>query len=153
VAIYIDALAGEDFIAAVTRVSPIVDPGTGTFKITIEIRDATYRIKPGMFGRMSIVYDKHENVLQVPRSAVIEDMGVETVFVVEDEKAVRRVVQTGYGEKGVIEIVDGLSDTDDVIIVGQVGLKPDAKVSVINAPPASDAEDQDGGEDVAEGED
>ena len=153
VAIDIDALAGEDFIAAVTRVSPIVDPGTGTFKITIEIRDATYRIKPGMFGRMSIVYDKHENVLQVPRSAVIEDMGVETVFVVEDEKAVRRVVQTGYGEKGMIEIVDGLSDTDDVIIVGQVGLKPDAKVSVINAPPASDAEDQDGGEDVAEGED
>ena len=33
----IDALAGQRVIAAVTRVSPIVDPDTGTFKITIEI--------------------------------------------------------------------------------------------------------------------
>ena len=155
VAIDIDALAGEDFIATVTRVSPIVDPGTGTFKITIEIRDETLRIKPGMFGRMSIVYDRHENVMQVPRSAVIDDMGTDTVFVVEDGKAVKRIVQTGYGEKGMIEIIDGLGDTDDVITVGQVGLKPDANVSVINAPPASEDEDEDEseGEDVAEDED
>jgi membrane fusion protein (multidrug efflux system) len=130
---------------------PIVDPGTGTFKITIEIHDETLRIKPGMFGRMSIVFDRHENVLQIPRSAVIEDMGSETVFVVEDGKAVRRVVQTGYGEKGMVEIVDGIGDTDDVIVVGQVGLKPDAKVSVINAPPATVAEDD--GEGEAESED
>ena len=153
VAIDIDALAGEDFIATVTRVSPIVDPGTGTFKITIEIRDETLRIKPGMFGRMSIVYDRHENVMQVPRSAVIDDMGTDTVFVVEDGKAVKRIVQTGYGEKGMIEIVDGLGDTDDVITVGQVGLKPDANVSVINAPPASEDEGEGEGEDVAEDED
>jgi multidrug efflux pump subunit AcrA (membrane-fusion protein) len=104
-----------------------------------------------MFGRMSIVFDRHENVLQIPRSAVIEDMGSETVFVVEDGKAVRRVVQTGYGEKGMVEIVDGIGDTDDVIVVGQVGLKPDAKVSVINAPPATVAEDD--GEGEAESED
>ena len=144
VAIDIDALAGDDFFAAVTRVSPIVDPGTGTFKITIEIRDETNRIKPGMFGRMSIVYDKHENVLQVPRSAVIEDMGTETVFVVEEEKAVRRIVQTGYGASGMIEITDGLADADDVVTVGQIGLKQDARVTVINAPVPSEA--------VAEGE-
>ena len=155
VAIDIDALAGEDFIATVTRVSPIVDPGTGTFKITIEIRDETLRIKPGMFGRMSIVYDRHEDVLQIPRSAVIDDMGADTVFVVEDGKAVKRIVQTGYGEKGMIEIVEGLGDTDNVITVGQVGLKPDAAVSIINAPPASAAEDKGEveGEDVAEDED
>jgi len=151
VAIDIDALAGEDYIAAVTRVSPIVDPGTGTFKVTIEIRDETLRIKPGMFGRMSIVYDRHENVLQVPRSAVIEDMGSETVFVVEDGKAVKRIVQTGYGEKGMVEIVDGLDDTDDVITVGQVGLKSDAKVNVINAPPGTEAEEE--AEDIVEDED
>ena len=68
-------------MASVTRISPVVDPDTGTFKITIEIRDAERRIKPGMFGRMSIVYDVHENVLQIPRSAIVEDMGNQTVFV------------------------------------------------------------------------
>ncbi len=139
VAIDIDALADMEILASVTRVSPIVDPETGTFKITIEIRDESRHIKPGMFGRMSIVYDRHENVLQVPRSAVMEEMGVESVFVVEDDKAVRRIVQTGYGENGMIEITGGLDDSDNVITVGQVGLKPDATVTVINAPPAPEA--------------
>ena len=139
VAIDIDALADKTILASVTRVSPIVDPETGTFKITIEIRDESRRIKPGMFGRMSIIYDRHENVLQVPRSAVMEEMGVESVFVVEDDKAVRRIVQTGYGENGMIEITEGLDDADNVITVGQLGLKPDATVTVINAPPAPEA--------------
>jgi membrane fusion protein, multidrug efflux system len=139
VAIDIDALADMEILASVTRVSPIVDPETGTFKITIEIRDESRRIKPGMFGRMSIVYDRHENVLQVPRSAVMEEMGIESVYVVEDDKAVRRIVQTGYGENGMIEITEGLDDSDNVITVGQVGLKPDATVTVINAPPTPEA--------------
>ena len=139
VAIDIDALADMEILAGVTRVSPIVDPETGTFKITIDIRDESRRIKPGMFGRMSIVYDRHENVLQVPRSAVMEEMGIESVYVVEDDKAVRRIVKTGYGENGMIEITDGLDDSDNVITVGQVGLKPDATVTIINAPPAPEA--------------
>lgn len=132
VAIDIDALTGKRTFASVTRVSPVVDPETGTFKITIEIRDDERRIKPGMFGRMSVVYDTHENVLQVPRSAIVEDMGNETVFVVEDGKAVRRTVQTGYGNEGMVEITDGLNETDAVVTVGQAGLKPDAKVTVVN---------------------
>ena len=157
VAIDIDALAGQRIIADVTRVSPVVDPATGTFKITIEINDAERRIKPGMFGRMSIVYDRHENVLQVPRSAVVESADSESVFIVEDGKAIRKQVTTGYGENGMIEIVDGLKETDNVIVVGQVGLKADAAVTIINAPegpetPASEPEaDEESSEAVAEG--
>ena len=132
VSIDIDALEGQRIIAEVTRISPVVDPQTGTFKITIEIRDEERLIKPGMFGRMSIVYDEHKNALQIPRSAVIDDRGNETVFVVEDGEAVRRVVQTGYGSDGMVEITDGLDDTDKVVVVGQVGLKPGAKVKVID---------------------
>ena len=133
VGIDIDALGGQRIVAAVTRVSPIVDPDTGTFKITIEISDDERRIKPGMFGRISIVYDRHENALQIPRSAVIEEMGQASVFVVEGEVAKRRNVSTGFGERGMIEIVEGLSDSDSVVTLGQIGLKDDSKVTVINA--------------------
>ena len=142
VAIDIDALAGQRIIATVTRISPVVDPETGTFKITIQIRDEERRIKPGMFGRISVVYDVHENVLQVPRSAIVEEMGNQTVFVIEDGKAVRRIVQTGYGNDGMIEIADGLSEDDAVVTVGQIGLKPDAKVSVINAPASEEGAEE-----------
>jgi len=134
VGIDIDALQNQRIVAAVTRVSPIVDPQTGTFKITIEISDEDRRIKPGMFGRVSIVYDQHTNVLQLPRSAIIEESGEKSVFVVEDGKAIRRVVQTGYSDSGMIEVSDGLVDDDRVVIVGQVGLKDGADVTIINAP-------------------
>ena len=141
VGIDIDALGDQRIIAAVTRVSPVVDPATGTFKITIEISDEQRRIKPGMFGRISVVYDKHENALQVPRSAVVEEMGETSVFVVEDSKALRRKVVTGFGEEGMVEIVDGLTDTDNVVTLGQVGLKDDSTVTVINAPDQDEEED------------
>jgi membrane fusion protein (multidrug efflux system) len=132
VGIDIDALQGQRIIASVTRVSPIVDPQTGTFKITIEISDAERRIKPGMFGRISIVYDQHTNVLQVPRSAILEESGETSVFVIEDNKAVRRNVTTGYANSGMIEIVSGLEDDDKVVTVGQAGLKDDSVVTIIN---------------------
>ena len=127
ISITIDALQGPPTTASVTRVSPIVDPVTGTFKITIELYDEQKRIKPGMFGRISVVYDQHLNVLQVPRSAIVEETGQSNVFVVEDD------VETGYGDAGMIEIISGLNDDDVIVTVGQVGLKHDARVVIINA--------------------
>ena len=144
VRIDIDALAGEQVPTTVTRVSPGIDAATGTFKVTIEILDPERRIKPGMFARISIVYDKHENVLQLPRSAIVDEMNTTSVFVVEDGVAIRRPVQTGLAANGLVEITSGIDDKDNIITVGQVGLKPDAKVTVINAvadPPADSTED------------
>ena len=140
VGIDIDALAGQRIVAEVTRVSPVVDPATGTFKITIEINDEQRRIKPGMFGRISIVYDQHVNVLQVPRSAILEESGETSVFVVEDGKAIRRQVVTGYSNAGMIEVAEGIDDGDRVVTVGQVGLKDEALVTIINAAEDNDAE-------------
>ena len=131
VGIEIDALAGERIAAVVSRVSPVVDPQTGTFKITVEIADTKKRIKPGMFGRIGVIYDVHENALQVPRSAIIEDQGAASVFVVEGDRAVRRPVVTGYGNRGMVEISSGLRDGEQVVTVGQASLKDDSRVTVI----------------------
>ena len=132
--IRIDALGGDPILAYVTRVSPIVDPATGTFKITIEIGNEQKRIKPGMFGRMAITYDRHENALQIPRSAIIESATATSVLVEEEGIAIRKAVQTGYSINGMIEITSGLDDGENVITVGQVGLKSDSRVNVINRP-------------------
>jgi len=153
VAIDVDALSGPPLLTTVARVSPIVDPATGTFKITIEIFDESRRIKPGMFARIGVVYDVHENTLQVPRSALVEDLGQSSVFVVEEGKAVRKDVDTGYSDRGMIEIVGGLVDGEDVIVVGQLGLKSDAEVDVINAPDAEATNVADSSESAEDGND
>ena len=132
VGIEIDALPGDRIIAEVTRISPVVDPETGTFKITIEISDPQRRVKPGMFGRIAIVYDQRENALKIPRSALLEESLSTSVFVVEEGMAKRREVETGYSDRGMVEILGGLDDDDRIVTVGQIGLKADSKVTIIN---------------------
>ncbi len=137
--IAVDALQGSEFQAIVARISPVVDPGTGTFKITVEVSDPSRRLKPGMFGRINIVYDMHAQALQVPRSAIIDEAGETSVFVVEDEKAVRKIIETGYANNGQIEIVAGLTGSEKIVVVGQAGLRDGSKVSIINAVEAEES--------------
>lgn len=131
--IQVDALGKQIFSGLVSRVSPVVDPDTGTFKVTIEINDEEGRLKPGMFGRINIVHDKHVGALQVPRSAIVEDADEMIVFVVEDTSAHRRVVRTGYGSAGQIEILEGLDGSEQIVVVGQSGLRDGAKVEIVTA--------------------
>ena len=137
--IEVDALQGSEFPAAVARISPVIDPDTGTFKITVEVSDPTRRLKPGMFGRINIVYDMHAQALQVPRSAIIDEAGETSVFIVEDQKAVRRLIATGYANNGHIEVLDGLTGSEKIIVVGQAGLRDGSKVSIINAADAAES--------------
>lgn len=129
----VDALQGAAFEGTVARISPIVDPATGTFKATIEVYDQSERLKPGMFARINIVYDMHADALQIPRSAIVDEAGESSVFVITDETAHRREIRTGYTENGQVEIVEGLADEDTFVSVGQTGLKEGSKVAVINA--------------------
>jgi len=136
--IEVDALQGMSFDAMVARISPVVDPETGTFKITIEVRDPSRRLKPGMFGRINIVYDSRTMALQIPRSAIIEEAGQSAVFIVTGDTAEKRMIQTGYSAAGNVEVLEGLADDDEIVIVGQSNLKDGSRVSVINATEATD---------------
>ena len=142
--ISVDALSGASFDAVVARVSPVVDPETGTFKISIEVSDASRRLKPGMFGRIGIVFDLHANALQIPRSAIVESAGQSSVFVINEDSVERRLISTGYAESGQIEVLQGLDDTDEFVVVGQTSLKDGSRISVIGTPaPATSAADND----------
>jgi len=78
-----DALVGKTFSGNILRVAPTVDPASGTFRVTCEFHDKTGELKPGMFGRVEIVYDHRDDALTVPRSALVEEDGETAVFVVD----------------------------------------------------------------------
>ncbi len=137
--IQVDALPDLAFTGTVARVSPIVDPGTGTFKLTIEVTDPSRRLKPGMFGRISIVSDVHVDAMQIPRNAIVEEAGAAVVFVVSGETAERRVIRTGYSAAGQVEVLEGLGDDESFVVVGQSGLKDGTRVSIIDVAPESTA--------------
>jgi len=79
----VDALPDGDFNGTVARIAPVVDATSGTFRATCEFRDTTKTLKPGMFGRIDVVYDQRHDALVVPRQALVEEDGESAVFVIE----------------------------------------------------------------------
>ncbi|WP_405222123.1 efflux RND transporter periplasmic adaptor subunit [Lentisalinibacter sediminis] len=129
--ITIDALPGERFRGEVERISPVVDAGTGTFKVTVEVDEEDTALKPGMFGRLDIVYDSRPARLLVPRPAVVETESGPAVYVVRDGVVERRPVQTGIAWQNRMEIVSGVEESEQVVVVGQSGLRDGARVKVV----------------------
>jgi membrane fusion protein (multidrug efflux system) len=133
--ITVDALGQAEFSGSVERISPIVDPSTGTIKATVEVSDPTRSLKPGMFARVNIVHDVHAGVLLAPRDAVIEEDDESAVFVVSDSTAYRRPVRTGYVNSVHIEILEGLALGDTLVTTGKGSVKDSSKVEMVNIEP------------------
>ncbi len=131
--ISLDATNGTAYHGSVWRISPIVDPESGTVKVTVAVKDEYAALKPGMFARVKIIYDTHQNSLLIPKHAVLSEDGTETVFVIKDSMAIRHTVRTGYSNDHYFEILSGLSSGDQVVVVGQNGLKDSSKVEIIES--------------------
>jgi membrane fusion protein, multidrug efflux system len=137
VSLLVDALPGRKIEGTIARVSPVVDPGTGTFRVTTAFAGGE-QLKPGMFGRIEVVYDRRADVLTVPRSALLEGEGEAAVFAVRDGKAVRTGIRLGHINGTYAEVTQGIDEGEQVVTVGKVTLRDGAAVEVVNQP-ANDA--------------
>lgn len=79
----VDALGGRSFAGTIARIAPVVDAASGTFRATCQFRDGTQTLKPGMFGRIEVAYDQRHDALVVPRTALVEEDGESSVFILE----------------------------------------------------------------------
>ncbi|MEM9056667.1 MAG: efflux RND transporter periplasmic adaptor subunit [Pseudomonadota bacterium] len=144
--VQVDALPDSRFVGAIARISPVIDADSGTFKVTVEVDDTTGRLKPGMFGRISVVYDVHTDSLLIPRAAIVDDQTDKAVFVVSNGTVERRPVETGYAAGANVEVVSGLTGSERVVVIGQGGLKDGGRVEVVSAdgvPEPSNEDDDD----------
>ena len=91
-----DLLPDDNFPGRIIRISPVVDPNSGTFRVTLAIDDADERLRPGMFVTTRIVTATHEEALLVPKRAVVYDDGHPHVFVVQDSTARKIQLDVGF---------------------------------------------------------
>ncbi|WP_196137662.1 efflux RND transporter periplasmic adaptor subunit [Aliikangiella sp. G2MR2-5] len=136
----VDSLA-KAIKGKVHLVSPIVDPDTGTVKVTIRIDDFSDKIRPGDFTQVRMITDSRENAMLLPSVAVIEERGGHFVFVEEDGKAVRKDVEVGFVVDTQTEILSGLELSDKVVVKGQRNLNNGnlIKVMALNGEPVSES--------------
>ncbi len=126
-----NASEANEIIANVLRISPIVDAQSGTFKVTIAIDNTKANLKAGMFTRVELKYDTHEDVVTVPFNAVINQDDTQALYVIEDNTATRREVRLGYREKDKVEVISGVKQGEQIVIRGQQNLKDQSLVEII----------------------
>ena len=127
----IDALERAEFIGYIDRVSPQIDADTGTVRVTVRLENELDLLKPGMFARVEVLFDSHENALLVAREAIIIQRDEQSVFMIKEGLAVIQAVTTGYLMGELIEVVDGLSEGDQVVTRGQSSLRDGTSVRIV----------------------
>ena len=129
------SMPGVDFAAIIVRISPTINISNGTFRATAFVDNRAHDLAPGMFARFSIAYEKHHDALIVPAEAIVEEDNQTSIYVVTDGEAIRRIVATGIESDNRVEILDGLADDEQIIIVGHTGLRDGSKVIASNQTP------------------
>ena len=126
-----DFLPDEKFEGRIVRISPVVDPASGTFKVTLEMQAREGLLRPGMFISAHIVTATHADAVLVSKRAVVYDEGLPHVFVVSDSTANKVLFQIGFDDTEYVEALSGVSMGDLIVVVGQNGLKDKARVRII----------------------
>ncbi len=127
-----ESVSDGEVTAVISRINPVVDPQTGTVKVTTEITGGSGNLRPGMFVELRIVTDTRGNALLVPKKALIFENENDYLFVVKDGKAKKIDISTGFQGADVIEVIAGVEENDEVIVAGNNGLKDNAPVKIIN---------------------
>lgn len=138
VTLAVDALPGRTFEGTITRIAPLIDAGSGTFRVFCGFAGDGL-LQAGMFGRIDIAYDRRANALVIPRPAILEDDAQPAVFAVRGGKADRVPLKLGYIDGEWAEVVDGLKEGEQVVVAGKAALRDGSTVKVIGPAPAKAA--------------
>ncbi|MCC6590982.1 MAG: efflux RND transporter periplasmic adaptor subunit [Bryobacterales bacterium] len=114
----------QTFTGSVSRFSNRVTPQTRTMETEIDVPNPAHALKPGMIAETDIILERRDNVLVAPQQAVVNPTTNPQVYVVDKAKHVAiKPVKLGIEEADRIQVVDGLSDGEMVIVAGQGRLR------------------------------
>jgi membrane fusion protein, multidrug efflux system len=129
----LDALPNHaPFWGKVVRLAPSFDALTRTLEAEVQLPNPTGELRPGMYGRGSIVLAIHPNTPVVSVNAVQITRGKRYVFVLRGTKVERRSIETGAEIDGgdTLEVRSGVQTGDEVVIAGADGLSDGTTVRV-----------------------
>jgi membrane fusion protein (multidrug efflux system) len=133
------SLGGKHFAGTIERIAPVVDPQTGTVKVTVAMPPDP-ALRPGLYVDVALVTDVHEAALLVPKRALVYDQDQIFLYRLQGKTVERLQVRPLLENKESIEPEDGLAEGDQIVLAGQAGLKDGAEVRLVG-PQGSAAED------------
>ncbi|MDE3241359.1 MAG: efflux RND transporter periplasmic adaptor subunit [Nitrospirota bacterium] len=118
-------LPGQEIKGSITRTTGALDPSTRTLLVEIDLPNKSHRLQPGMFINATLYLERHQNALILPPAAITpgSNGNTKSVFVVENGKVRRVPIKTGIDDGLWVEVIEGLTGSEDVVIVGKSNLQ------------------------------
>jgi HlyD family secretion protein len=129
--ITLSAIPGMIYHGSVTNINPLIDNESKTCRVTIETPNSDSRIKPGMFANVLIESKVLRNRILLPKDALLVRDKRNLVFVAENNLAKWNYIDIGAENEKYIEVINGVSQEDSVIVEGHYNLAHDARIKVI----------------------
>lgn len=116
----IPSMSGENkkVQGKITRISPVAVQPARTFEAEVTVDNSAGRLRGGMYAEALITAIPKANVLTIPMTAISMRDDQRTCYIIEDGKAVRRVLTTGYIGENLVEVLQGVTEKDQVITGG-----------------------------------
>jgi multidrug efflux pump subunit AcrA (membrane-fusion protein) len=108
-----------------------VDPASGTFKVTVGVKNASHLLKPGMFINVQIIIDTHKDAILIPKTAIVYENEYMNVFIVKDSLAHKIRLSAGFQDNEKVESLERINAGDKVVVVGQAGMKDKTRVAIV----------------------
>ncbi|HMP90657.1 MAG TPA: efflux RND transporter periplasmic adaptor subunit [Kiritimatiellia bacterium] len=119
------AFSAETLSGVISFIDPIVNPDTRTVLTKALIQNENHRFRPGLFGSLDVILEERPNAIVIPESAVRYAGDQASVVIMDaNDRAEFRNVVVGQRLPGRIEIVEGLSDGERVVVEGYQKMGP-----------------------------
>jgi len=127
-----DIVPDKVFKGEIFRIYPTIDNTTKTFTVEVKIQNSNLKLRPGMFSKIELNLGKGKAIL-VPSIALIKQTGTNDMYIYlnKNGKATKILVKTGRMIDDKIEILDGLAEGDEIVVVGQNKLENEMPITII----------------------
>jgi membrane fusion protein (multidrug efflux system) len=120
----------KEFIGEITAIDSRIDSTTRTIKVRATIDNNKQKLHPGMLLNINVLLQV-ENILQLPESSIIPIENSHYVFIEKEGKALRKAIQIGRRQPGVVEVISGLNEGEQVVVEGALKLRDGSTISII----------------------
>jgi RND family efflux transporter MFP subunit len=133
VTVQIDALAAHGvYQGKIARTAYALNASDRTLRAEIDLDNADGRLRPGLFGRVTIILEDRDHVLAIPSAAIVEQGGAGEAecYGVVDGRAVRTRMKVGQDDGVHTEVVEGLKEGDAVVANPEIGITDGQVIAV-----------------------
>jgi membrane fusion protein, multidrug efflux system len=127
----VEGLAGKTFDAQISRFSYALDDATKTMLVEADLPNPDLLLRPSMYAMVRVGVEKHNEALLIPVDALVMEKANAFAFVAEGGKAKRKAIKIGFTDGAKVEVLGGLTDKEQVILVGKLTLADGAPITTV----------------------